>query len=248
MTTPLNKKSTTDDIRKRFDQDVERFSNLKTGQNATIDAPLVMELITRAAVASTRRIQRVLDIGCGAGNNTLKLTQLVSPFDCDLVDLSLPMLERARKRVASANSGTIQTFQGDFRNVDLPDGAYDIIFAAAVLHHLRDDRDWARVFEKIYRLTAPGGSVWITDLVVHESPAVNQLMWERYNAHLISLGGKAYRDAVFDCIDKEDSPRPVTQQLELLRRVGFDQVELLHKNACYAAFGAIKSASKPVKR
>ena len=29
--------------------------------------------------------------------------------------------------------------------------------------------------------------------------------------------------------------------LELLRRVGFPQVELLHKNSCFAAFGAVKS-------
>lgn len=36
-------KSTQEDIRKRFDNDVERFSNLKTGQTTTIDAPLAME-------------------------------------------------------------------------------------------------------------------------------------------------------------------------------------------------------------
>ena len=34
------KKSTVDEIRERFDNDVERFSNLATGQSATIDAPL----------------------------------------------------------------------------------------------------------------------------------------------------------------------------------------------------------------
>jgi hypothetical protein len=42
---------------------------------------------------------------------------------------------------------------------------YDIIFAGAVLHHLRGGDDWQQVFSKIYDLTAPGGSVWITDLV-----------------------------------------------------------------------------------
>ena len=42
------------------------------------------------------------------------------------------------------------------------------------------------------------------------------------------------------CIEEEDSPRPVTYQLDLLRKVGFDRVELLHNNTCFAAFGAIK--------
>jgi len=51
-------KSTVKDIRKRFDADVERFSNLETGQSATIDVVLAMELITRADPP-------VPDIGCG---------------------------------------------------------------------------------------------------------------------------------------------------------------------------------------
>jgi tRNA (cmo5U34)-methyltransferase len=42
---------------------------------------------------------------------------------------------------------------------------------------------------------------------------------------------------------REDSPRPVTYQLDLLRSVGFKTVELLHKNSCFAAFGGIKSDS-----
>ena len=49
-----------------------------------------------------------------------------------------------------------------------------------------------------------------------------------------------YREKVFKYIAREDSPRPITYQLELLRRVGFAHVELLHKNSCFAAFGAWK--------
>jgi tRNA (cmo5U34)-methyltransferase len=66
-------------------------------------------------------------------------------------------------------------------------------------------------------------------------------MWKRYGEYLHSLGGKEYRNKVFDYIDKEDSPRPVTFQLELLRKVGFGYVELLHKNSCFCAFGAVKT-------
>ena len=234
------RKSSVDEIRQRFDNDVDRFSNIETGQTATIDAPLAMELITQAAFNSTKSIHKVLDIGCGAGNNTIKLSNYVSPFDCDLVDLSLPMLERAQERISEVNSGDIRIFQGDFRVIGLPEQGYDVILAAAVLHHLRDDQDWESMFSKIYRLTAPGGSVWITDLISHETGPVQSLMWTRYGEYLSSIGGESYRDKVFDYIHKEDSPRSVTYQLDLLRKVGFNHVELLHKNSCFAAFGAIK--------
>lgn len=241
MPTPLENKSTIDTIKERFDQDVERFSNLETGQSATMDAPIAMELITQAAIASTTPIQRVLDIGCGAGNNIIKLRQSVNQdFEVTLLDLSQPMLDRAAVRLSKISNGTIQIIADDFRVADLQEESFDIILAAAVLHHLRDDRDWLTAFQKIYRLLSPGGSVWITDLVTHEAQAVHAMMWERYGEYLTSLKGPDYRDKVFAYIDREDSPRPVTYQLDLLRSVGFTHVELLHKNSCFAAFGAIK--------
>lgn len=237
----LRNKSSLEEIRARFDADLERFSVLETGQSATIDAPLAMDLITRAAIAATSPIRRVLDIGCGAGNNTIKLRhQAGHDFSVDLLDLSQPMLTRAEERVRGAGVNEVRTWHGDFREADLPAGSLDVILAAAVLHHLRDDADWESTFAKLHHWLAPGGSVWITDLVSHESAPIQALMWQRYGEYLGGLGGSDYRDKVFTYIDREDSPRPVTYQLDLLRRVGFSQVEILHKNSCFAAFGGIK--------
>ncbi len=241
MDTPLDQKSTTDEIRERFDNDVERFSCLETGQVATIDAPLVMELITIAATRATSPIHNVLDVGCGAGNNIIRLRQqLGHDIEADLLDLSKPMLNRAVERLNETNGGTVTAICEDFRSANLQSGKYDTILAAAVLHHLRDDDDWQTVFEKIYGLLAPGGSVWITDMVSHESDAVHKMMWDRYGEYLTTVDGPEYRDKVLAYIDKEDSPRSVTFQLDLLRQVGFTRVELLHKNSCFAAFGAVK--------
>ena len=41
-------------------------------------------------------------------------------------------------------------------------------------------------------------------------------------------------------IEQEDTPRSLVDQLDWLRRVGFRQVEVLHKNSVFAAFGAVK--------
>jgi tRNA (cmo5U34)-methyltransferase len=233
-------KSTVEEIRQRFDQDVERFSSLETGQAATIDAPLVLELVAQAAAAMTPHATAVLDIGCGAGNYTLRLLREVPGLDCTLSDLSRPMLDRARERVSAATSGSVLTYQGDIREQEVGEGRFDIVMAAAVLHHLRTDEEWRAVFAKIYRSLRPGGSFWITDLITHTTSAVQELMWRRYGAYLSGLRDDAYRDHVFAYIEKEDTPRPLLFQIDLLREVGFRDVELLHKNSCFAAFGGVK--------
>lgn len=234
-------KSTVDEIRQRFDGDVERFSNLETGQSATIDAPLALSLITEAASVVTPTARHVLDVGCGAGNYTLKLLERLPNLDATLIDLSQPMLDRARERVTPQTNGLVTTLQADVREVELVDESCDVILAAAVLHHLRTDDEWRAVFQKFFNALRPGGSIWISDLIETSIPGVRDMMWRRYGEYLSELKDTAYRDHVLAYIAKEDTPRPLLFQVDLLREVGFDSVEVLHRNSCFAAFGAVKA-------
>lgn len=240
MSTDYSKWATTEEIKARFDHDVERFSNLDTGQLTTIDAPLTMELCTEAAKYINPQAKELLDIGCGAGNYTLKMLSKISNLNCTLNDLSLPMVEKARERVSTQTSGDITIIQADMRSLELPDNHFDIILAAAVFHHLREDADWELVFGKMYAALKPGGSIWISDLVTHDSPAIAKLFQDKYGAYLETLGGTEYREKVFDYIAYEDTPRSVNYQLGLLQKVGFKNLEILHKNSCFAAFGGVK--------
>ncbi len=233
-------KSTVEQIRHRFDNDVERFSNLVTGQSATIDAPLVLDLIIGAATATNPQATQMLDVGCGAGNYTLKLLQALPGLNVTLIDLSRPMLDRAVERISRVEVGKITTQQGDIREITLPESHFDIIMAAAVLHHLREDAEWQAVFTKFYDILKPGGTLWVSDMIQHSTPQVQMMMWQRYGDYLAQLKDEDYRKHVFDYIDKEDSPRPLLFQIDLLRQVGFEGVEILHKNSIFAAFGAKK--------
>src|SRR5436190_17911959 len=197
-------KSTVDEIRQRFDADVDRFSNLETGQSATVDAPLAMALVALAAAATTPHARHVLDVGCGAGNYTLKLLEQIPNLDVTLIDLSQPMLERAKERVKKATAGDITTIQGDIREIQLPDGQFDVILAAAVLHHLRTDAEWQAVFSAFYRALRPSGSIWIFDLIESCIPAVQRLMKQQYGEYLTRLKDVSYRDQVFAYVEKED--------------------------------------------
>ena len=182
----------------------------------------------------------MVDVGCGAGNYTLKLLEKLPGLDAMLIDLSPRMIERATGSVSAATAGSVKSLIGDIRELPLEHESTDIILAAAVLHHLRTDAEWEAVFSKFYRALRPGGSIWIADMVAHDIPGVAGVMWERYGDYLSSQGGDAYRDKVFAYIDEEDTPQSLVFQTRLLGKVGFRYVEILHKNTCFAAFGAMK--------
>src|SRR5580704_9326212 len=111
-------KSSVEEIRDRFDRDVERFSNLETGQTAAVDAAIGLDLVARSAAATTPAARAMLDIGCGAGN------------------FSLNMLARANVRVSSATAGIVSAIQRDIRLVEMAPNSVDVVVAATVLHHL----------------------------------------------------------------------------------------------------------------
>lgn len=233
-------KSTLKEIKERFDNEVERFSNLDTGQLSTIDAKVSLELITEASRRIVPNAKNLLDIGCGAGNYSLMMLTKIQDLNCTLVDLSKPMLDKALERVSQMTKNKVITIQGDIREVELPENHYDIILAGAVLHHLRDDNDWETTFEKIFKLLKPGGCFMISDLITQDTELLNDYTWERYGDYLEGLNGKEYRQKVLEYVAKEDSPRSMNYQLDLMKQVGFSKVEILHKNMCFGAFGGIK--------
>ena len=234
-------KSSVDEIRARFDKDVERFSSLETGQSTIgSDAAMVLSLIAKGVALANPHASHCLDLGCGAGNYALSVLQKLPAVAITLVDLSEPMLIRAEERVRSAANVPIRRIQGDIREIDLGEEQFDVIVTGGVLHHLRDDHEWKSVFARLFNSLKPEGSLWVADLISHEIPAVQKCQWQRYGEYLASLRDEAYRDAVFATIEREDSPRPLAWQLDLLRRTGFRMVDVLHKNICFGVYAAVK--------
>ncbi len=236
----MEKKSSVEEIRKRFDNDVERFSDIETGQVSTVDAVLSLQLITETAKILCPYATELLDIGCGAGNYTLQMLSKIPNLNCTLIDLSQPMLQRAKERISPITSGNVEIIQSDIREVKLEENHYDIILASAVLHHLRDDKDWELTFSKLFRILKKGGCLMISDLITQESEILTNYFTQRYTEYLTSIKDASYAAHVLAYIEKEDSPRSINYQLNLMKKVGFRQVDVLHKNICFAAYCGIK--------
>jgi len=237
---PLNEKSSINQIRERFDGDVERFSTLETGQQSAIDAVLILDLVAKCAAANLHNGARILDIGCGAGNFTLRILAECTPLNCVLVDLSQPMLDRALSRVQETTTGTVETKQSDMRDLAFEPKSFDCIVAGQVMHHLRNDADWEQMFTKLHKWLKPNGVLFIADLITLDDPAMQAILQNKYEEHLTEVGGEEYRDKVLVYIDAEDSPRSLKFQMEILAKVGFSDYDVLHRNSLFGAYFARK--------
>jgi len=233
-------KRTAAEIGAYFNGEVERFSDLAKGQASIKDARLMMDLLAEAASVLVPGAGNILDLGCGAGNQTLNLLRVFPAANCTLLDLSPAMLERAHERVGAVIPGRLELLEGDLRTVPLPEGKFDLAVAAAVLHHLRDDADWSHAFAKIHSVLKPGGVLLVSDLIRHENPKIEALFKVRQEAFLREALGDAEAERIMRSIAESDTPSPLEYQFALLRKTGFREVGLLHKNLVFGAYYAVK--------
>ena len=228
-------KSTPDEIRKRFDADVERFSNVETGQTATMDSALALDLIEQCIHAMHADAKRVCDIGCGAGNFSLRVLRGVPGISCTLIDLSSNMLAKAQERIIAAGGTVDSAYQEDIRSLALPPNSFEIIIAAAVLHHLRSEEEWRAVLKNIHTALREGGTFWIWDLVTYDYSRIDEIQRNRYANYLTALQDKAYQEQVFSYIEREDTPVSSSFIFRSMLEAGFSEVEIIHKNSQFCA-------------
>ncbi|MEU9144567.1 class I SAM-dependent methyltransferase [Streptomyces sp. NPDC048349] len=108
-------------------------------------------LLDAAAIAET---DRVLDIGCGAGRTT-RLAALRAERGRALgLDLSGPMLERARSSALREGRGNVSFVQGDAQVHTFEDGAFDVVISRYGMTFFTDP---VTAFANLHRALRPGG-------------------------------------------------------------------------------------------
>ena len=105
---------------------------------------------------------RVLDVGCGAGADTIPLGHRVGPSGRVVgLDLDISLTFEANRRAAAAGvAGWVRHGVGSATEMPFPDGSFDACHSELVFMHLLQPE---QAFAEMVRVTRPGGWLLVID-------------------------------------------------------------------------------------
>ena len=108
--------------------------------------------------------ERVLDLGSGAGTDSLIAAQMVGPEGSVTgIDMTAEMLGKARAAAAELGAENVTFVEGEVERLPFPDDSFDVVISNGVID-LVPDKD--AVFSEIHRVLRTGGRIQIADVTI----------------------------------------------------------------------------------
>ncbi len=108
--------------------------------------------------------EHVLDIGCGAGMDTLVAAQMVGADGTVTgIDMTPAMVAKARRSVAETGLANVTIVEGSAEELPFESASFDVVISNGVID-LIPNKD--AVFSEIARVLRPGGRIQLADVTI----------------------------------------------------------------------------------
>lgn len=120
--------------------------------------PAYRELVAQAGLSDG---QRIVEIGCGTGNLTVRAKKACPGIDIVGTDPDPQALQRAERKVNGMNG--IRFIHAYAQELPFDNGEFDRALSSMMLHHL-DQATKTAAARELFRVLRPGGSVHVVDV------------------------------------------------------------------------------------
>ncbi len=194
------------------------------------------ENTTKFIISNIEKPKRVLDLGAGTGLLSYFWYQECSSAEYILVDIADEMLNVARKRFDGISSISYQVL--DYSK-ELPSGDFDVIASALSIHHLENE-DKQKLFSQIYDKLPNGGLFVNYDQFCGRHPEMGEWFNSYWESQLATSGLSEHDIELWRKRQKLDRECSVEEEIEMLRKSGFNTVECVYSYQKFSVIVAIK--------
>jgi len=206
----------------------------------------MLELISRCVPSTSRRI---LELGCGTGELTIKILNRFPDAQVIALDYSPRMLKFAQDKITAAGYQQRWTgIQADFgdwannpENLDIG-SEFDACVSSLAIHHLQDEMK-LKLFERIAASLTQHGCFWNADPTLPESPALAEVYkaareeWAvQQEISLTEIGAKRGATST-QGYSSQDQLASLDAHLQMLSKAGFKTVAVPWKYYGLTVFG-----------
>jgi len=119
------------------------------------------------SIDAIRQGEQVVDVGCGAGIDSLIAAKMVGPTGKVIgVDMTPAMLAKAMSSAAEAQLSNVEFHEGYAESMPVPSGWADVVISNGVLNLMPDK---AATLKEMARVLKPDGRLQIGDILVQKA-------------------------------------------------------------------------------